>query len=246
MANLKFAVWPDTHVPQQDHKAVDTALSLLQWYKPDVTVILGDFMDCAPVSHWLKDKRQTLEGQRLAKDAEKANILLDDIQKLTKKIIFLEGNHEDWIRQAINSNPQLEGLIDLEVLLKFKARPKIIQVEEYGGVANLGKLWFTHGMYVTQNHARAHVEAFGRSIVYGHTHDVQLYTKVSPIDIDDKHMGLSLGCLADKNPEYNKNRPNKWVHAVGLGTVRNNGGFNIDPIIISKGVASYAGRNFKG
>jgi hypothetical protein len=75
-------------------------------------------------------------------------------------------------------------------------------------------------------------------------HDVALAIAVSPIDVEDKHMGLSLGCLAKVNPTFMRNRPSNWQHAVGVGLIRPTGDFNIDPIILSKGKASYAGKTF--
>ena len=248
----KFIAWPDTHIPSQDKAAVATALKLVEWYKPEVIVILGDFLDCAPVSHWLKQnsRNRTKENLRLASDYKVGNDLLDKMTKHgCKHLVYLEGNHEDWINDAIEKNPEFEGLIELDLGLKFAERRKkglkITQLS-YGKCFNLGKLWFTHGTYTGVNHAAKHLQAYGRSIVYGHLHDLQLATKVSPVDVDDKHLAISLGCLADKNPQFMENRPNNWVHAVGLGLIRRDGTFNIDPIIISNGVASYAGKTFKG
>jgi predicted phosphodiesterase len=248
MPELKFMVIPDCHIPYHDVKAVATAVKLLNWYKPDTVVILGDFMDCAPVSHWLKNRNKTKEGLRLKKDYDVSNRILDQLTSGVKHLIYMEGNHEDWINDAIERSPELEGFIELEHGLKFAQRRAAglkISFFPYGKCTNLGKLWFTHGIYTCMNHAKKHVEAFGRSICYGHLHDVQMYMKVSPIDVNDKHMGLSLGCLADKNPLFMENRPNNWVHAVGVGLVRPDDTFNIDPIIISNGTASYAGKTFK-
>jgi hypothetical protein len=206
-------------------------------------------MDCTPVSHWLKDRHKEAEGLRLAKDYARANALLDKLTTHAKHLVYLEGNHEDWIHDAIERLPGLDGLINLEIGLQFDRRRDFgvnITHLRYGQVFNLGKLWFTHGMYTCQNHAKKHVESYGRSIVYGHLHDVQMHVKVSPIDVNDKHMGLSLGCLADKNPKFMENRPNNWVHAVGVGLIRSDGSFSIDPVMICNGVASYGGMTFRG
>ena len=250
MTDIRFIAWPDTHIPYEDKRAVRTALKILEWYKPHTVVVLGDFLDCAPVSHWLKDRNKTKAGLRLKDDFNAGNKLLDRItQPSVKHLIYLEGNHEDWINDAIEKQPELDGLINLEVGLKFdERRANGIQVTTlpYGKCFNLGKLWFTHGTYSGQNHAKKHVEAYGRSIVYGHLHDVQMHVKVSPIDIEDKHLGLSLGCLADKNPNFMENRPNNWVHCVGVGLSRPDGSFSIDPVMICNGVASYGGMTFKG
>ena len=250
MDNIKFCVIPDCHIPNEDKPAMETALKIIQWYKPHTIVILGDFLDCTPVSHWLKENKRyrTKEGLRLKDDYDRANKLLDKITiPSVKHLVYINGNHEDWINDAIESQPELDGLINLDIGLKFKERRerglKLTHLE-YGEFFNLGKLWLTHGTYTGTHHAKKHVESYGRSIVYGHLHDVQLYVKVCPIDIEDKHLGLSLGCLANKNPQFMENRPNNWVHAVGVGFLRKDGTFNIDPIIISNGKATYAGKTF--
>lgn len=243
--DIKFIAWPDTHIPFHDPQAVRCALKILQWYQPDQVILLGDFLDCTPVSHWLLNHKKTTEGMRLEKDFKAGRVLLDKIQQETGKLVYIEGNHEDWIRQAIDRQPEFEGLIDLSVGLRFDERPNFTTMV-YGKHYSLGKLWFTHGNYTNQYHARKHVESFEHSVVYGHLHDVQMHIKVSPVDVNDKHMGLSIGCLADKNPQFMRNRPNNWTHCVAVGLVRKDGTFNIDPIIISNGVASYAGVTFDG
>ncbi len=246
--DIRFIAWPDTHLPYEDKRAVATALKIKEWYQPDTVIILGDFLDCTPVSHWLKDRNKTKAGLKLKDDFNAGNRLLDKLTKDINQLVYLEGNHEDWIHDALEKQPEFEGLINLEVGLRFSERAAAgLQIihKRYGQVYNIGKLWFTHGTYTTSSHAKRHVEAYGRSIVYGHLHDVQLHVKVSPIDIEDKHIGLSLGCLAEKNPQFMENKPNNWVHCIGVGLVRQDGTFNIDPVIISNGVASYAGKTFK-
>lgn len=226
-----------------DKRAFETAMKVLKWYQPDEVIILGDFLDCAPVSHWNRNNLRERQNLNMASDFNLANNLLDEIQSNCKKLIYLEGNHEKWLESAIDEAPELEGLLDLKVNLKFKERK--VQFHHYNDCYSLGKLSFTHGLYTGQHHAKKHVESFGRSIVYGHLHDVQLHVKVSPLDIEDKHLGLSLGCLAQKNPYYMRNRPNNWVHCVGVGLVRKDETFNIDAVMISNGIASYAGKTFK-
>lgn len=243
MKETKFVAWPDTHIPEQDDQAVRCALKILQWYSPAEVIILGDFLDCAPVSRHNRKQLKEREGMRLVKDFEQANLLLDKIQKHTKRLTFLEGNHCVWLRDAMNESPELDGLLDLSKNLRFKERK--VNFLPYNVPYHLGKLAFVHGLYSGGNVAKKHVDAIGQSVVFGHDHSLALHVKVSPIDIRDKHLGLSLGCLAKKNPAYMRSRPNNWVSAVGVGLVREDGSFNIDPIVISSGVASYAGRTFR-
>ncbi len=242
MKQTKIVVIPDCHIPFEDKKAINVALQIAKWYKPDQIIILGDFLDCGPVSHWNKQNLRARQTMNMADDFAVANKYLDQIQKICKNVVYIRGNHEKWLDDAMDESPELAGLLDLDVNLHFKER-KIKDVP-FNGVYSLGHVSFTHGLYTTTNHALKHVQNFGRSIVYGHLHDVQLAIRVSPIDVEDKHMGLSLGCLAAINPRFMRNRPNNWQHCVGVGMIRKDGNFNIDPVIISRGAASYAGRTF--
>ncbi len=249
MKETKIFVIPDVHLPNEDKKAVECGLEILAWYKPHTIVLLGDVLDLESVSHWLKDKRKTSEGLRLAHDFDAGNAFLDKITKYCERLVYITGNHERFLEDAIERNPEFDGIIDLDKNLKFAERRKagldLVYRPNYGDLWNLGRLWFTHGRYTTKNHAEKHVTAYERSIVYGHVHDVQSFVKVSPIDVEDKHIGLALGCWAKKNPRFMRNQPNNWVHACAPGIVRSDGTFGIDPIIISNGVASYAGKTFR-
>ena len=40
--------------------------------------IVGDFMNMEPISHWLKNKKKTLEGKRMKEDYIRGNALLDE------------------------------------------------------------------------------------------------------------------------------------------------------------------------
>lgn len=243
MKEIKFAVIPDMHIPMQDKVAFKTAMKIITWYKPDEIIILGDYLDCAPVSHHNRLNLREREGMRMRKDFDMGNEILDIIQDNCNRLTFLEGNHELWLRSAMDESPQLEGLLDLEDNLKFKERK--INFKPYNVPYHLGKLCMVHGLYSGGNVAKKHVDALGQSVVFGHDHSLAMHVKVSPVDVNDRHLGLSLGCLAQVNPYYMRSKPNNWVHAVGVGIKRDSGNFNIDPIVIVSGEASYAGKTFR-
>lgn len=243
MKETRFGAIPDCHIPQEDERALNTALKVLEWYKPHEIVILGDFLDCAPVSHWNRKNLRERKNMNMASDFKLANKYLDRIQKITENVTYLQGNHEKWLDDAIDEQPEMDGLLNLEINLHFATRG--INYLKYNECYSIGKLAFTHGIYTNQHHALKHCEKFGRSIAYGHLHDVQMAISVSPIDVEDKHMGVSLGCLAKVNPAFMRNRPSNWQHCIGIGLVRPDQTFNLDPIIISGGVCSYAGKTFK-
>lgn len=243
----RIVVVPDVHLPHHDEHALSVALQILKAHKPDIVVFIGDFLDCEPLSHWLRDKKRLVEGLRMWEDFKLGNDILDQIEEVCKRWVFIEGNHEDWIRQYIDEHPEVEGFFELDKGLEFEKRRKRgvrITHLKYGQTHKIGKAYFTHGTYTCMHHAKKHVDEYGRSIIYGHLHTIQQYVKVSPVDVEDKHLGLCIGCLCSKNPEYMRNKPNGWVHAITTGYIRRDGSFNISPTIIVNGKATFNGKTY--
>ncbi|HEY9705830.1 MAG TPA: metallophosphoesterase [Allocoleopsis sp.] len=218
----KTFVFSDIHYPEYDTKAISVAEQVLQDFKPDRIIYIGDFLDCTPVSHWLENKKQTMENKRLLKDYEGfKNMARRHIKlgKNVKEIVFMEGNHEDWVNQYIDKHPEMQGLIEVkEKVVKelSKEYPKIkMPWVEYNKFYNVGKLFFTHGIYTNKYHAEKHLNVIKKNIMYGHTHTVQETTDSGIVD-GDKHSSKSIGCLCSMSPSYMRNKPNQWVHAFAL------------------------------
>lgn len=239
-------VFSDIHYPEHDEKALNVAEQVLADFKPDRIIYLGDTYDATPVSHWLKDKKQALENKRLLKDYQAIQSMIDRHAKLAgnslKEIVYMQGNHCDWIREYIERNPEVDGLINIENHLKspsknvkFTMLPFINSKGKNDRVYQIGKLYLIHGDYTNKYHSSKTVDTFGRNVMYAHTHSVQETTKVNPIDVEDRHMAVSIGCLADRNPKYMEGRPNAWVHAFALVYVQKNGDFNHYVVRISNG-----------
>lgn len=247
MTIQKVIYWPDTHVPYQDQQAVDTALKILRWYKPDTVVLLGDFLDYLPLSRHIADSISERASVNMEHEFAEGNKLLDKISSVCQNLVYHAGNHEARHHAYTDKHPEVRGLVEPHIGLCFKDRRRAgckIKYLEYNECHRIGNLYSTHGWYTNQHHAQKHVQAFGRSIVYGHIHDLQIATQVSPIDCRKKHIGVCLGSLCNQNPGYMRNAPNKWVHCIGIAAVRENGDFNLDPVIISEGAATYAGKTF--
>lgn len=250
MKKIKWALLlPDLHHPYQNKKCLKAIFKWLREYgkKIHYLILTGDQMDFESISHWLKDKTRVLEGKRLIADYQKfdkdiltplENYVRKDCQK-----IYLLGNHEDWVTQAIDRNPQGEGYWEINKNLHLKDRGwKIIHPNGY---FNLGKLTIIHGVYTNEFHAKKTVQAFCCSVAYGHTHDVQEYTQVTSLKIKDIHKAHSIGCLCDKNPDYMKNRPNKWVHAFMVVDLSPNGEFTEHTINIINGKFRWHGKLYQ-
>ena len=168
--------------------------------------------------------------------------------------VYMAGNHENRAYWMITKNPQLEGLIEPEKAMNLKRRKwrwiPYTKTDKagnvYKGTLKIGKLTVFHGAYLNKYHAAKASDAFSKSVAYGHSHDVQLYTKVHEEDPDDYHTAQSIGCLCTKAPGFKSGMPNRWVHGFGVVYTRPDGLFNLYVPVITAGKFVFAGRTFNG
>jgi len=78
-------------------------------------------------------------------------------------------------------------------------------------------------------------------VLIGHTHAPQSYTKISPVEKSQKHMGWVAPCGCAVNPAYLRNGATAWMPGFTLVEVMPNKNFNVYPIIVTGGKCSFAG-----
>lgn len=217
----------DLHIPYNAplQGLENYAKDFVKEHGPTDRVYGGDQLDLSCISHWNTERLRQLEGKRLKSDYDNANRILDRHDKIfkSKEVYWLTGNHEDWLESFYDKFPALEGLLDIESNLRLHERGyKVIPLNSY---ARIGKLYYVHGLSTASHHAKATVQSVGRSVVYGHIHNVQVHTSVSPIDSKEIHRATSLPCLCHLNPPYMKNRPSNWSQGFGVAFIRKCGAF---------------------
>lgn len=160
---------PDSHWPLVDRVAWNVMVVAAQALRPDVIVVLGDYLDMASMSaHPPSD----LDGESNAiAEASKARDGLDQLDAIgaTRKI-FLEGNHEHRLqRQIVQRLPALHGAVTIRGLLELERRGW--EWYPYRTIARIGKLVCTHDMRDAgpTAHERA-LQKAGTNVVIGHTH----------------------------------------------------------------------------
>lgn len=212
--------------PLHDLKALNAVLKFAKDFKPDEVILGGDMLDCGVVSHHNHGKPGATEGLKLLEDITGLhNALIRPLEALgAKKLVYIEGNHELWLKQLTEALPALEGLLDLSTLLKLDKWKVIPQ----GGQYDLGKLTFLHGDTVSggEHVAKAAVVNYERSVRFGHYHGHSTYTKNSPSEYKNAKTGMSVGCLCHKTPKYGKGKPNKWSEGFLFGFVDSKGFYN--------------------
>lgn len=248
---IKIVSQPDTHVPFHDVCAVNAFKKFLRFYKPDVHIIMGDFPDMNGISHWPAD---SYEPRRLIPELKVANAVLDDICASSESVtsrFYLEGNHEDWLRQALIAKlPELQDVgdllpdgadLNLKTFLKLEKRG--YELIELNHLLRLGRAYFTHGIYTNEHHPAKHLNVFKGSIFYGHLHDTKSTNSTSLLGDLEAH---SLGCLCRKDAKFMRGRPTHWQHAFGIHEMFRDGTYNFMKPLIRNGRFAFSGIVFDG
>lgn len=245
---LKVSVQPDTHGKFRDEKAFNCYLKFLDYYQPHVHLILGDYADCEGLSHW---PAKDLEPRRIVPEMKICREMLQrtlDATPGTTTRLFCEGNHEDWINQALVKMPELfDGLAELDIDISVKS---LLALEKFGyqlfplnHLVQIGKAHFTHGIYHGANHAAKHMHEFKTNIYYGHLHDFQ---ETNNTNIDGPIEAASLGCLCRLDAAFLKGKKNNWVHGHGTFEFFRDGTYFFSKHRIFDGKMSYNGKVFEG
>ena len=253
----KIVLLPDIHFPFQSKPSMRAVFRFIKYFKPDEVNLTGDAMDMSSISWFERNRgnRKYFEGKRLMKEYKGFDeTILSPLERIIPKHckkVYMEGNHEYRVKEVINENPQLEGMIEMEKGLHLRKRgwkfiPYFYKDKDGNtkiGMVKYGKLVAIHGIYTNKYNAAKTASVVNKSVVFCHTHSVQMFVR-SSMDSEDYHSAMSIGCLANKSPDYAKGKPNSWVNAFGILYVRNDGNFNLYVPIIIKGHFSYAGKTF--
>jgi len=236
----KILILPDAHITVKIPKPYQLVKKFVKDFKPDETILLGDFMDVESLSAWDMDKKRLMEGRRFQKEVDVANKELDYLQKYSKKITYLEGNHEWRIGRYLDKNPEMEGLLELPLKLNLDKRK--IKFLPMNNLYKVGHMYFTHGMWVNKYHAQQHLTRLGCNVCYGHAHDSQ--TAMLNMKMQKPVMAYGLGCLCGHEPDYLKGRPASWLNQFAVMYLSDNGDYNIYPINIVNNKFIWNGRQY--
>lgn len=232
----------DMHCPY--HIELAPILEFLCDFSPEILYLGGDIHDFPSLSSWVSDQSRTLDGGTIKENFNELceGILLPLRIAVGKKckIIYAEGNHEHRIHIATTQRPDLRGYIELA-----RNIPKDIKIIPYNLPYRANEnIVFIHGLYLNAYHAKRTVDAYHKSVYYGHIHTFQSHMAVSPVDVENFYLGQSIGCLCDKNPDFMKNRPSAWAHGFAYGYLEKDGTFQINPVPIVNGKFWAAGRRY--
>lgn len=241
----------DIHIPNENRKALSCALQAIKHIKPNGITLNGDIMDCGVFSRHDRHKlpKSTWTDSQFYKasayDYRRMEVFLDAIDAAAPRARkrYELGNHEVWLQDFIAESPITRvPKFSLEHRLALKKRK--YRVYGYNDFMRLGKLYVTHGIYTGQNHAKKHLQEMGASILYGHLHNIEVASKVTPAKTS--HMAWANGCLCNMNPAYLRNKPQNWNHSFAVVYTWPGGDFQVDIVRIQNGRCVVHGKEIIG
>ncbi len=213
-------------------------------FKPDVLVVLGDYLDFWGVSQYRKTPKI---GVRLYDEIADGCVGLDELDGLAERKIFCEGNHEHRLtRYLIDHAPQLFEFVELRSLLDLGERGW--EFVPFGRKIRVGPWHVSHqignrmGKYALVNG----YEATGEPVVHGHTHRLCWWC-VSTM-AGRVHSSMSCGWLGKTSHALSyadEFLVRFWQHGFGLGYVEGGVGHAV-PVPIVNGRCLVEGKVIKG
>lgn len=243
---------PDIHFPETDWPTFNAMKDFATRNTIRGFIMGGDQLDNTAISHHNKKKIIFRERGAYARDTKgfDAKILTPMEAAIGKaERVWIEGNHDNWETQLVEENPELEGAVERPLLLNLEARGWT--VVPLGKGYRVGKLLAIHGETLTGmgNQAGKYpsataVDKYAQSVVHGHVHTMQVFTKVLPHDHNEKWAAYSSPVIAKRNPGYARNKPNAVVNGFTLIEVSANRNFNVYPIVVTDGTFVFAGETY--
>jgi len=219
-----FMAFGDTHFPQQNDVAIEIVKKAVEFIKPDVTVLLGDLLDCGQFSQHPPTFGVT--ETEYENDIRQVNDFIDFIQaNTTERTVLIEGNHEHRLDRWAAAHSEGRGAYSmLAPRIQLMKNRKACTYIPYGSADGKyphykinGRIVAVHGWSWAVNATKAHLnKSQGKSIIHGHTHRIDscIYPNIWGAGTIQAR---SAGCLCKPVPTYGTGRPVEWVNAFIVG-----------------------------
>lgn len=180
----KWLVISDVHRPFHCPVLWDKVLRLIKNMGRDLygIVIAGDYLDLYTLGGHVENQFGFLRDFDLDfeyRDGLNGIIELESAMHKDVKKRFLFGNHEDRYFTTLNKRDNIKfgaALKNPVEALQLHDRGWEVKTKYKNDFFLLGEhLEVTHGSYYCVHSAKAHLDAFRRSVMFGHTHRIQTF-----------------------------------------------------------------------
>jgi hypothetical protein len=173
---MTWVIIPDTQVPDQDKKAIDSLCAFIEWFQPEGLAHVGDEADQPEPSRWNKGYAGEFSNT-LQAGLDETHLMLAQFRDAAPEAAFLlsRSNHGERIRTYLSRYaPALGGLrvLEYERLLGLEE----LDITYVDRPTEFTKGWLLcHGdegslSQASGGTALGLAKKFGKSVVAGHTH----------------------------------------------------------------------------
>jgi len=211
--------WADEHFPYIDTDAHDAVYRFSLDVPVTEHVLIGDCLNLGGIGSHVIDDLIAQYEEPVEAGLRSLGKHIDRLVKLTPDatIHWIWGNHDNRLQRFARKHPAWRGIIDnpLQLLKGFDFcqntdKVRIHQMDDPEESFSIGHMAFNHGHYTGKHCACQHVEAYGSSVTFGHSHTQQMFTTVKKGSIPIA--GYTIGHMMSKEGRrYLNGRPHRWV-----------------------------------
>lgn len=220
----KLIAFGDCHIPFTNPVAIEIFRKTVSYIKPDISISLGDLLDCASFSK--HPPTYGMPETDYEADLKQANDLIDYVQANTKeRTVLIEGNHSYRIDRWAASSSEGRGAYNLLAprIQLMKGRKNCSYIK-YGSADGRyphykvnQRILAVHGWSYAMNAGRKHLQmSQGHSVIFAHTHRLSVECQQNILG-GDTIRAINCGCLCNPVPLYGTGRPVEWVNGFVIG-----------------------------
>ena len=238
----------DAHYPHVDKPTWRALLDFVRRNHVGIFVFGGDNLDCGAISHHTKGKPKFRPVGKMKQDLDGfTRDMLGPLCELLPRNcikVWLTGNHEHWMEQMLEEQPELDGLLDIAEYLKLEDNGWLVKPQ--GGHFKHGHLKWIHGDVVSGsglNAVRNALNLYVENIIMGHGHGAYSATKTLPHTKKYKWQAWMQGTGGEMDAGYLRGKPTGWLTQLGITEFHGPRGlFNHYPVTVFNGRFSFGGK----
>ena len=183
---------PDVHIPYPDIITLQKIISMTKNVEINGIHILGDFLDCTALSS--HDIGKISNGVPLDEEYSIGNYYLDWLTKYlpdNASKTYIMGNHENRFKKILSLQEYSKinrAIISPENGLRLVDRGFEVINDYPNGFKRVGDVELIHGIYLTANHPKKHLDKIRNNVMYGHTHTFRDFTENSITSYNIGHL----------------------------------------------------------
>ncbi len=242
----QYIVLGCAHVPGHNVSMMNGVTKLIGDIQPKGLMLIGDFLDLNSLSGHDKGKFTSVRGMTLTDEYAAGNKILNQLcgeLEEDTELVYIYGNHEDrWNRYMSDMQNAKTPLPSPKEALSLEVRGFNVFERWSSDYVKLGShLELIHGQYYNTHCAKQHIDKFRGSVLFAHTHRIQMY-------VEGSTAGFNIGWGGDVNhPFFNyaeRGTKSQWQNGFAIVTIDEEGNYYVQQIFHYNNKFYYNGKKY--